>query len=86
MIDDLLKNWIGEAELRNIINGKRGSMLLDYEIPTKVADFVADHYITLNKIIFPEDKAEEFSNVTMKDIEDVLPLLGRENRYTFYIK
>lgn len=86
VIDDLLKNWIGEAELKNIINGKRGSMLLNYETPVKVADFVADNYIMLNKVIFPEDRAEEFSNVTMKDIEDVLPLLERENRYTFYVK
>ena len=61
-------------------------MLIDYETPANVADFVADHYITLNKIVFPEDKAEEFSNVTMKDVEEILSLLERENRYTFYIK
>ena len=86
MVDDLLKNWIGEDELKNIVNGKRGSMLLDYETPTKVADFVADHYIMLNKILFPEDMAKEFQKVTIKDIEKVLPLLKKENRYTFYIK
>lgn len=86
VIDDLLKNWITEKELNNIKNNKRWNMLIDYETPANVADFVADHYITLNKIVFPEDKAEEFSNVTMKDVEEILSLLERENRYTFYIK
>ena len=86
VIDDLLKNWITEQELNSIKNNKRWNMLIDYETPFKVSDFVADHYITLNKIVFPEDRAEEFSNVTMKDVKDILPLLEKNNRYTFYIK
>jgi hypothetical protein len=45
-----------------------------------------NNYITLGKIVFPVERAEEFSRVTMKDIEWVLPLLERSNRYTFYIK
>lgn len=86
VIDDLLKNWITENELNSIKNSKRWNMLIDYEVPIKVADFVADNYVTLNKIVFPEDKAEEFSGVTIEDVEQLLSLLKRENRYTFYIK
>ena len=86
VIDELMKSWITESELNSIKNSKRWNMLVDYEASAKIADFVADHYITLNKIVFPEDRAEEFSNVTMKDVEEILPLLERENRYTFYIK
>jgi predicted Zn-dependent peptidase len=61
-------------------------MLINYETPSKIAEFVADQYITLGKIVFPEERAQEFSKVTMEDIERILPLLKRENRYTFYIK
>jgi hypothetical protein len=61
-------------------------MLINYEIPSRIADFVADQYITLDKIVFPEERAIEFSKVTMEDVERILPLLKRENRYTFYIK
>ena len=86
VIDDLLKNWTTEKELNSIKNSKRWNMLIDYETPVKVSDFVADHYITLNKVVFPEDKAQDFSEVTMEDIEKVLPLLVKNNRYTFYIK
>ena len=86
VIDDLVENWLDEIELKNIINGKKWSMLINYETPSKIAEFVADQYITLGKIVFPEERAQEFSKVTMEDIERILPLLKRENRYTFYIK
>jgi hypothetical protein len=61
-------------------------MLINYETSSRIADFVADQYITLDKIIFPEDRAKEFSKVRMEDVEGILPLLERDNRYTFYIK
>ena len=61
-------------------------MLINYEVPYKIADFVAGNYVVLDKVIFPEEKAKEFESVTMEDIEWVLPLLKRENRYTFYMK
>jgi len=86
VIDDLLKNWITENEVNSIRNGKRWNMLIDYETTVKVADFVANNYITLGRIVFPENRAEEFSKVEMKEIEDLLPLLEKDNRYTFYIK
>jgi hypothetical protein len=44
-------------------------MLINYETPPKIADFVVNNYITLGKIVFPVERAEEFSRVTMKDIE-----------------
>lgn len=86
VIDDLLKNWATEKEFNSVINGKRWTMLIDYETPVKVADFVANNYITLDKIVFPENRAEEFSKVEMKEVENLLPLLGKNSRYTFYIK
>ena len=86
VIDDLVENWLDEIELKNIINGKKWSMLINYETPSKIADFVADQYITLGKIVFPEESAQEFSKVTKENVEGILPLLKRENRYTFYIK
>ena len=86
VLDDLLKNWVSENELNKIKNSKRWFMFINYETPSRVADFVADQYITLDKIVFPEESAIEFSRVTMEDIDKVLPLLKRENRYTFYIK
>jgi predicted Zn-dependent peptidase len=61
-------------------------VLINHETPSGIADFVANQYITLDKIVFPEDRAQEFSEVTIKDVERILPLLKRENRYTFYIK
>ncbi len=86
VIDELLKFWIEQTELENIKNSNKWSMLINYETPPRIADFVANNYITLGKIVFPVERAEEFSRVTMKDIEWVLPLLERSNRYTFYIK
>lgn len=86
VIDDLISCWIEEKELNSIKNSKKWSMLIDYETPSRVADFVADNYVTCNKIIFPEDRAKEFENVRMEDVMKLLPLLKRENRYTFYIK
>lgn len=86
VIDDLLKKWIEKNEFNSIKNSKKWFMLINYETPPKIADFVTDSYITLNKIMFPEDKAKEIWNVTIEDIEKLLPLLKRENRYTFYIK
>jgi len=61
-------------------------MLINYETPSKVADFLADNYVTIDKIVFPGERAEEYSNIIMKSIEDLLPLLEKDNRYTFYIK
>ena len=86
VFDELLESWIEKTELESIKNSRRWSMLINYEIPSRVADFVADQYITLGKIVFPEERAIEFSKVTMEDVERILPLLKRENRYTFYIK
>ena len=86
VFDELLGSWIEKTELESIKNSRRWSMLINYEIPSRIADFVADQYITLGKIVFPEERAQEFSKVTMEDIERILPLLKRENRYTFYIK
>ena len=86
VIDELLESWIEENEFNSIKNGKKWSVLINHETPSGIADFVANQYITLDKIVFPEDRAQEFSEVTIKDVEWILPLLERENRYTFYIK
>ena len=86
VIDELLEFWIEENELESIKNSKKWSMLINYETSSRIADFVADQYITLDKIIFPEDRAKEFSKIRMEDVEGILPLLERDNRYTFYIK
>jgi len=86
VIDDLLKNWVTKEEFNSIKKSKRWSMLINYETPSKVADFLADNYVTIDKIVFPGERAEEYSNIIMKSIEDLLPLLEKDNRYTFYIK
>ena len=34
-----------------------------------ISNFVADQFVAIDKVVFPEDRAQEFNEVTIKDVE-----------------
>ena len=51
-----------------------------------IINWIDDKYLQFNKIITLDEWINSFEQVKKKDIENMLPLLEKDKRYTFYIK
>ena len=86
ILDKIIINWIDDDEINRIKNGQIWNTITYYETAQRLSDFYSLKYLQFNKIITLDEWINSFEQVKKKDIENMLPLLEKDKRYTFYIK
>ena len=86
ILDKIIINWIDDNEINRIKNGQIWNTITYYETAQRLSDFYSLKYLQFNKIITLDEWINSFEQVKKKDIENMLPLLEKDKRYTFYIK
>ena len=86
ILDKIFINWIDDDEINRIKNGQIWKTIIAHETAQKLSDFYSSKYLQFNKIITLDEWINSYEQVKKKDIENMLPLLGKDKRYTFYIK
>ncbi len=86
IIDKIIINWIDDNETTRIKNGQIWNTILAYETAQNLSNFYCLRYLQFKKIITLDEWINSYEQVKKEDIENMLPLLKKDKRYTFYIK